>query len=413
MPEAVIVAAARSPIGRAFKGSLRAVRGDDLGAAIVRAALDQVPELDPTEIDELIVGCGQPAGEQGYGLARVIAVLLGFDHLPGATVQRYCASSLQSTRMALHAIKAGEGDVFVSAGVEVVSHYGQGKADGMPDTRNPVFARGVGARGRPSGTWTDPREAGLLPDVYLAMGETAENVASCRGVSRQDQDEFAALSQNRAEASIAAGFFKREITPVDRRRFGGGHRRLPASRGDDRWPGRAQAGVSCRWHRHRRQLLPAERRRSGRGDHVRHSVPATSGMTPLARIVSTGVSALSPEIMGSDPDRGVPSGAGRGRHDDRRRRSDGNQRGLRRAGSAQLRRVGHRPGPGERARRRHRLGSPVRDDRRPDHHHPVERVALGRQADRPGDDVRRRWPGHGHGARAPQLTPVEAVPAPA
>src|SRR6476646_5335487 len=175
MPDAVIVAAARSPIGRAFKGSLRSVRGDDLGAAIVRAALDQVPELNPADIDDLILGCGQPAGEQGYGLARVIAVLLGLDHLPGTTVQRYCASSLQSTRMALHAIKAGEGDVFISAGVETVSRFVKGNSDALPDTQNPVFsgaqARSAALAAGGADIWTDPRDAGLLPDMYLTMGQ--------------------------------------------------------------------------------------------------------------------------------------------------------------------------------------------------------------------------------------------------
>lgn len=139
MPEAVIVSTARSPIGRAYKGSLREVRPDDLAAAMVKAALAKVPELDPRDIDDLMLGCAQPAGEQGYNLARVVAVLAGMDHLPGTTVNRYCSSSLQTARMALHAIKAGEGDVFVSAGVETVSRFVNGKADGMPGTRNPLF----------------------------------------------------------------------------------------------------------------------------------------------------------------------------------------------------------------------------------------------------------------------------------
>src|SRR5580693_7693598 len=140
MPEAVIVAAARSPIGRAVKGSLRDMRADDLAAAMIRAALAQVPELDPHTIEDLMLGCAQPAGEQGYGMARVVAVALGLDDVPGTVSQRYCASSLQTTRMALHAIRSGEGAAFVSAGAESVSHYAQGKADGMPDTKNPLFA---------------------------------------------------------------------------------------------------------------------------------------------------------------------------------------------------------------------------------------------------------------------------------
>src|SRR3712207_6063102 len=184
MPEAVIVATARSPIGRAFKGSLTEFRPDDLTATIVRAALDKVPALDPRDIDDLMLGCGLPGGEQGFNMARVVAVLLGYDHLPGVTLTRYCSSSLQTTRMALHAIKAGEGDVFVSAGVEMVSRYVKGNSDTLPDTTNPVFADAL-ARTQSrteEGTepWTDPREGGALPDVYIAMGQTAENLASIK-----------------------------------------------------------------------------------------------------------------------------------------------------------------------------------------------------------------------------------------
>src|SRR5690606_11738261 len=129
MPEAVIVATARSPIGRAFKGSLKDMRPDDLTVQIIRAALAKVPQLDPNDIDDLMLGCGLPGGEQGYNMARVVAVLLGLDNVPGTTVTRYCASSLQTTRMAFHAIKAGEGDVFISAGVEMVSRYVKGNSD--------------------------------------------------------------------------------------------------------------------------------------------------------------------------------------------------------------------------------------------------------------------------------------------
>ena len=133
--DAVIVATARSPIGRAGKGSLRELRPDDLAATIVRAALDKVPQLDPRDIDDLYLGCGLPGGEQGFNMARVVAVLLGHDTLPGATVNRYCSSSLQTTRMAFHAIKAGEGDVFISAGVEMVSRFARGSSDGLPAGR--------------------------------------------------------------------------------------------------------------------------------------------------------------------------------------------------------------------------------------------------------------------------------------
>src|SRR6266545_1329461 len=198
MPEAVIVAAARSPIGRAYKGSLKDLRPDDLAARIIRAALDQVPQLDPGRLDDLMLGCGVPGGEQGFNMARVVAVLLGHDDLPGTTVTRYCASSLQTTRMAFHAIRAGEGEAFVSAGVECVSRYVKGNADTPPPQPG-----------------ADPRDKlGNPPDVYIAMGQTAENVAELRGITREDQDEFGAMSQNRAEKAIAEGFFEREITPV-------------------------------------------------------------------------------------------------------------------------------------------------------------------------------------------------------
>src|SRR3984957_16446313 len=171
MPEAVIVATARSPIGRAFKGSLTSIRPDDLLAQIGRAVLAKVPQLEPSQVEDLIVGCGLPGGEQGFNIARVVAVLLGLDSVPGTTVNRYCSSSLQSTRMAYHAIKAGEGDVFITAGVECVSRFVKGSSDSLPDTRNPVFSP---AKARTQATaeaespWHDPRTDGEVPDVYIA-----------------------------------------------------------------------------------------------------------------------------------------------------------------------------------------------------------------------------------------------------
>ena len=217
MPEAVIVSTARSPIGRAFKGSMTSIRPDDLTTQMVRAALDKVPGLDPREIDDLYLGCGLPGGESGYNMGRVVATLLGYDHLPAATITRYCASSLQTTRMAFHAIKAGEGDVFISAGVETVSRYAKGSSDGLPDTQNPLFTDAVNrtnefaAGGK---VWHDPREDDTLPDVYIAMGQTAENLAQIKGISRKEQDEFGVRSQNLAEKAIADGFWEKDITPV-------------------------------------------------------------------------------------------------------------------------------------------------------------------------------------------------------
>jgi len=228
MADAVIVATARSPIGRAFKGSLKDLRPDDLTTTIVRTALDKVPQLDPADVNDLMLGCGLPGGESGFNMARVVAVLLGYDHLPGTTLTRYCASSLQTTRMAMHAIKAGEGQVFISAGVETVSRHVKGSSDSLPDTMNPLFddaqartaanaavaleqetVEGLAAENG-AGGWHDPRDDRLLPDAYIAMGQTAENVAALRGISRAEQDEFAVRSQNLAEQAIKNGFFARE-----------------------------------------------------------------------------------------------------------------------------------------------------------------------------------------------------------
>ncbi len=314
MPEAVIVATARSPIGRAVKGSLTDLRPDDLAATIIRTALDKVPALDPHEIDDLYLGCGLPGGEQGFNLARVVAILLGYDFLPGATLTRYCSSSLQTTRMAFHAIKAGEGDVFISAGVECVSRYSRGNSDGLPpeaqalvggDWQNPVFDRARARSGaRAAGgaeTWHDPREDGELPDIYLAMGQTAENLAQVYNVTREEMDEFGVRSQNLAEKAIADGFWAREITPVttpagtvagldDGPRPGVTMEGVAGLKPVFRPDGRITAGNCCPLNDGAAAVI------------VMSDVKARElGITPLARIVSTGVTALSPEIMGLGP----------------------------------------------------------------------------------------------------------------
>ncbi|MFW2388835.1 MAG: beta-ketoacyl synthase N-terminal-like domain-containing protein, partial [Polyangiales bacterium] len=214
MPEAVIVSTARTPIGRAFKGSLIELRPDDLAAIAVKAALAKVPNLDPATVEDLMIGCAQPAGEHGYNMGRVVSLLAGLDS-PGTTVNRYCSSSLQTIRMAAHAIKAGEGDVFVAAGVECVSRFGLGKSDGMENTKNPKFNESEERMAKlmtPEGGNWEP--AGGLGDVYITMLQTAENVAQHMAVSRQEQDEFAALSQQRAEAAQKSGHFAEEITAV-------------------------------------------------------------------------------------------------------------------------------------------------------------------------------------------------------
>src|SRR6266545_1011196 len=295
MPEAVIVAAARSPIGRAYKGSLKDLRPDDLAARIIRAALDQVPQLDPGRLDDLMLGCGVPGGEQGFNMARVVAVLLGHDDLPGTTVTRYCASSLQTTRMAFHAIRAGEGEAFVSAGVECVSRYVKGNADTPPP--QPTGRRAQGGED----SWHDPREDGTLPDVYIAMGQTAENVAELRGITREDQDEFGAMSQNRAEKAIAEGFFEREITPVT----------LPDGRvvasDDGPRPGTTVEVLAGLKPVFRPDGTVTAGNCSPLNDGAAAVVVMSDelarqlGITPLARIVATGVTALSPEIMGLGP----------------------------------------------------------------------------------------------------------------
>jgi acetyl-CoA C-acetyltransferase len=305
MAEAVVVATARSPIGRAFKGSLTSIRPDDLTLQMVKAALAKVPQVDPAQIGDLILGCGLPGGEQGYNMARVVAVMLGYDSLPGTTITRYCSSSLQSTRMAYHAIKAGEGDIFISAGIECVSRFGKGSSDGAPDTKNPVFATAEERTNTTAATvgakWHDPREDGQIPDVYVAMGQTAENVAQIRGISRQEQDEFGVRSQNLAEKAIANGFWERDITPItlpdgsvvsadDGPRPGTTIEKVAALEPVFRPDGTVTAGNCCPLNDGAAAVIVMSDRKA-----------AELGITPLARIVSTGLTALSPEVMGMGP----------------------------------------------------------------------------------------------------------------
>ena len=307
MPEAVIVSTARSPIGRAFKGSLKDVRPDDLATAIVRAALDKVPALDPRDISDLMMGCGLPGGEQGMNIGRIVAVNLGYDYLPGTTITRYCSSSLQTTRMALHAIKAGEGDAFISAGVETVSRFVKGNSDMIAgqELTNPIYAeaqaRTVARAAGGADGWSDPRENGQIPDAYIAMGETAENLARFKGVTRQEMDEFATRSQNLAEKAIANGFFEREITPVttpdgtvvrtdDGPRAGSTVEAMAGLKPVFRPDGLVTAGNACPLNDGASAVI------------IMSDTKAKElGLTPLARIVSTAVTGLSPEIMGYGP----------------------------------------------------------------------------------------------------------------
>ncbi len=283
MKNAIIASATRTPIGRAEKGSLAGFRPDDLCALACRSALSQVQVESVGTIDDVIVGCAQPAGEAGYNLGRAVSLLTDLVDVPGTTVNRYCASSLQALRMAFHAIRAGEGEVFLCAGVETVSRFSRGKADGMPDTRNPRFGKDG------------------LPDLYLAMGETAERVADREGVSRSEMDAFAVLSQQRATAAQASGAFHREITPVvlsdgrilstdDCPRPGTSLEKLSTLSPVFRPDGRITAGNACPLNDGAAAAVVMEEGKA-----------RALGILPRARILGTAVSALNPEWMGLGP----------------------------------------------------------------------------------------------------------------
>jgi acetyl-CoA C-acetyltransferase len=302
MPEAVIVSTARSPIGRAFKGSMTEIRPDDLTATIIQAAMDKVPQLKPSQVDDLHLGCGLPGGEQGFNMARVVATLLGWENVPGTTLTRYCSSSLQTTRMAMHAIRAGEGDVFVSAGVEMVSRFVKGNSDSLEDTQNPKFSdaqmRTLDKAENGAQDWS-PAEG--LPDIYIPMGQTAENVALLKGVTREDQDDFAYESQMRYQKAAAEGFWEREITPVttpggdtvdkdDSPRGNTERDKLGTLKPVFRPDGTVTAGNACPLNDGAAAVV------------VMSDTKAKElGIEPLARVVSTGVTALDPEIMGLGP----------------------------------------------------------------------------------------------------------------
>ncbi len=304
MPEAVIVSVARSPIGRANKGALKDFRPDDLVALIVREALDKIPALDRKTVDDLYLGCGLPGGESGFNMGRVVNVLNDMDEVPAATVTRYCASSVQTTRMAFHAIRAGEGDVFVSAGVETVSRFRKGTSDHIPDTQNPLFAEATARTEKQAEggqDWHDPREDGAAPDAYIAMGQTAENLAKLRGLDRKELDEFGVRSQNLTEKAIADGFWEREITAVtapdgtvvsrdDGPRAGVTYDAISQLQPVFRPDGVVTAGNCCPLNDGAAAVVV-----------MSDTKAAELGLTPLARIVSTGVSGISPEIMGLGP----------------------------------------------------------------------------------------------------------------
>ncbi len=300
MPEAVIVATGRTPIGRANKGSLVSCRPDDLSALVIKEVLAKVPQLDPNTVEDVLWGCGQPGGEAGYNIARVAAILAGLADVPGVTVNRYCSSSLQTIRMAAHAIRAGEGDVFIAGGVETVSRYMYGASDTGP--HNPLFADAEARTAQRTPAVTEPwTPLAGLPDVYIAMGQTAENVAEFEGVTRAEMDEFAVRSQNRAVEAQENGFFEREIIPVtledgtvvtkdDGPRAGTNLEGLSGLKPVFREGGTVTAGNACPLNDGAATVI------------VMSDTKAKQlGITPLARIVASGVSGLNPEIMGLGP----------------------------------------------------------------------------------------------------------------
>ena len=299
MPEAVIVATARSPIGRANKGSLTTLRPDDMSTQIIEALMKKVPQVQGSDIDDLMMGIGQPAGEGGFNIARVVAVLAGLDDVPGVTVNRYCSSSLQTIRMAFHAIKAGEGDCFIAAGVETVSRYASGASDTAPNAifkpsgeRTKLRAQGG------QGNWTPPSG---LPDMYIAMGQTAENVVEVEGVTREEMDRFGVRSQNLACQHVENGFFDNEIIPLvledgsivskdDGPRPGTNYETVSQLKPVFRPDGTITAGNACPLNDGAAAVM------------VMSDAKAKQlGLTPLARIVASGVSGLNPEIMGLGP----------------------------------------------------------------------------------------------------------------
>jgi len=296
MPEAVIVDAIRTPIGRAVKGSLKTVRADDLAAIPLRALIERNPEVDFSSVVDVMMGCGYGEGESGYNIGRIASLLAGIDyHVPGCTVNRFCASSLQTTRMAFHAIKAGEGDTYIAAGVEAVSRVGRGSQ----------FEFNHAVDGSPGSAY----------NVYIPMGMTAENVAEERKVSREAQDEWALVSQTRAVAAVQSGHFDKEIVPVtvpahkdvdkegneidvpetvvsrdDGPRPGTTMEGLAALKPVFKEGGSVTAGNACPLNDGAAALLIMSEEKAGE-----------LGCKPKARIIASTVAAIRPEVMGLGP----------------------------------------------------------------------------------------------------------------
>ncbi len=398
MPEAVIVDAIRTPIGRAVKGSLKTVRADDLAAIPLKALIERNPQLDQSTIGDVMMGCGYGEGESGYNIGRLASLLAGIDyHVPGCTVNRFCASSLQTTRMAFHAIKVGEGDTYIAAGVEAVSRAGQGapfefhhKLDGSE---------------------------GSLYNVYIPMGMTAENVADERKVSREAQDEWALISQTRAVAAQESGHFDKEIVPVtvpahkdvdkegneidvpetvvtkdDGPRAGTTMEKLASLKPVFKEGGTVTAGNACPLNDGAAALLVMSDEKA-----------KAAGFTPRARIVASTVAAIRPEVMGLGPIPAIEALLEEHGHDDERHRRGRDQRGVRRADRAVQRDAGDPRREAQPLRRRDRPRPPVRDDRRADHDDAAERPRDARRDLRDRVDVRRRRHGHGDARRTPEV----------
>ena len=394
MPEAVIVDAVRTPIGRAFKGQLAGLRPDDTGAFVVDSLLERNPEVSPESVEELIAGCGLPQGLQAFNIGRIMVLLSEKlpDSVNGVTVSRYCASSLESIREAANAVRAGEGDTYIAAGVEWVSRYNERQeAAGVADQNEKL----QGNNGQ--------------PNAYIAMGVTAENVADKWEVSRADMDKYAQRSQELAVASQESGFFDREIVPVtlpdgtvvakdEGPRASSTLEKLAELKPAFREDGKVTAGNSCPLNDGAAAVLIMSDARA-----------KELGLTPRARIVASATAALEPELMGVAPIGAIKKVLDRAGHEDGRRRRRRAERGVRGAGDPDHERVRHPAGEAEPARRRDRAGPSVRHDGRAHHDDAAERPRDRRQDDRPRDDVRRRRPGPRDGRRAAELESRETV----
>lgn len=302
MNSPVIVSTSRSPIGRAFKGSLIDVRADDLMSFYLSDVVSKTNGLDPTDIDDVIIGCGLPGGEQGFNIARVATVLSGWNDVSATTVNRYCASSLQAIAQAASHIVAGYGNIYVAGGVECASRFITGSSDTIPDTQNPKFTeameRSFLAVTDDAPTWS---ESAGLPDIYIAMGITAENVADKYGITREEMDEYAFSSQEKCETAINRGYYSEEITPyvlsdgtvVDRDdspRAGTTLEGLNSLKPAFRSTGRVTAGNACPLNDGAAALVVMSEEEAGKRN-----------LEPLARIVGAATTGLNPEIMGVGP----------------------------------------------------------------------------------------------------------------